>query len=188
MTSAEFLKIYVASKHPDLRALWTIESQEARVAAARPLESRFLMSEEIDVQGWDPFTVESLWIRYGYTWVPSSLQNPIVEAPGLNDQHDPPYDPNNPPPGSVKVSIDPKDYLPFGPPPPPPPTDPTAGLSPVGSLLHDDVYGSKTWDHWAAGSVTGAAGVPSDPRGVFTKEDVPSIFFHASWWRKAVTK
>jgi hypothetical protein len=43
----------------------------------------------------------------GYTWVPSAMQPNIPIGPGIaNVWNLPGYDPNNPPPGSIKVSTE----------------------------------------------------------------------------------
>lgn len=55
------------------------------------------------VWGWDPGITTQLRETAGYTWVPSALQQPVSEAPGLNVPGLTPYDPSNPPPGSILV-------------------------------------------------------------------------------------
>jgi hypothetical protein len=42
---------------------------------------------------------------YGYTWVPSYNQ-PSVSSPNMALPGETPYDPGNPPPGSVAVNTD----------------------------------------------------------------------------------
>jgi hypothetical protein len=64
--------------------------------------------------------------------------------PGLSFPGLPSYDPNNPPPGSIKVSIDAVDYPSFDPPPPPPPPLPTniVGAREWGNVY---TYGPGAW-------------------------------------------
>jgi hypothetical protein len=81
-----------------------------------------------------------LRIFYGYKWVPNALQPPVQIAPGLTQPGSTltPYDPNSPPPGAIKVSIDPKDFPPFDPPPPPPqPITVPVGGQAVGNLYYN---------------------------------------------------
>jgi len=54
--------------------------------------------------GWDPSSTMALRQEFGYTWVPSGYQSPIQEAPGMQLPGLTPYDPNNPPAGSIAVS------------------------------------------------------------------------------------
>ena len=78
----------------------------------------FTVDVPIMVYHWDPCLVMALRATQGYTWVPSALQPPVLVAPGLsfNGQA---YDPNSPPVGSIKVSVNAADFPPINPPPPP---------------------------------------------------------------------
>ena len=58
----------------------------------------------IMVWGWDAGKVTAARESYGYTWVPSALQQPLSAAPGVTGPGITPYDPNNPPSGSIQVS------------------------------------------------------------------------------------
>ena len=177
----QFNDAYIASKPLEVQALFSMGSDEARAAKGQELAYKYLLCKRIDINNGDPWTVMLTWLDLGYTWMPSALQDPLTVAPGLNDQHDPPYDPLNPRPGSIKVSIDLDDYPPFVKPVVKPP-DPTLSLSPVGALLHDKVYSNKPWDHYPDGAVTGQNGVPADSRGVFTKQLIPNPFYAAAVW------
>src|ERR1039457_4176435 len=57
----------------------------------------------IMVWGWDAGKVTAARESYGYTWVPSALQQPVAAAPGITGGGITPYDPNNPPSGSIQV-------------------------------------------------------------------------------------
>jgi len=54
--------------------------------------------------GWDPYNTMYAREQYGYTWVPSALQQPVEIVPGLTMGGVPAYDPNDPPPGSITVT------------------------------------------------------------------------------------
>jgi len=89
--------------------------------------------------GWDPYIVMSIRQADGLTWVPSALQPAIVMSPTSPAQSNPPYapyDPNNPPPKSIRVSTNPADYPPLV--PPAPPTPPATNL--VGPLAFGTLY------------------------------------------------
>jgi hypothetical protein len=55
------------------------------------------------VWGWDAGKVTAARESYGYTWVPSALQQPVAAAPGITGGGITPYDPKNPPSGSIQV-------------------------------------------------------------------------------------
>lgn len=57
----------------------------------------------IMVWGWDPGITTNLRQSYGYTWVPSAMQQPTAEAPGINNAGGTPYDRAHPPAGSIAV-------------------------------------------------------------------------------------
>lgn len=85
----------------------------------------------------------------GMTWVPNAMQQPLgqtgssIGLPGATLPGQTPYDPLNPPPGSIKV-IDPRDRAqwpkPFTVPPPPP----VAGINIVGER-------NPVWDQYGYG-------------------------------------
>jgi len=182
---ATFNALYYASKPPAVAALKDIGDDGKRVAAANALAIQgYVIDLQIDGLGDDPFWYMTFRKENGYTWWPSALQPPISELPGLAGFPGvTPYDPLHPPPGSIKVSIDPADYPPFNPPKPvvPPPAE-TA--SPVGPLCMGSttIYAEMPWDHYPDGSVTGQGGVPSDSRGVFVKTLRPWPFGFQGFW------
>jgi hypothetical protein len=55
------------------------------------------------VWGWDAGKTTQLRQGFGYTWVPSAMQQPVAAAPGIVGAGITPYDPNHPPPGSISV-------------------------------------------------------------------------------------
>ncbi len=122
--------IYWAHQPPAVRALRTMASGEVGVAAKMLADQGYTIDVPIMVYQWDPVTVMGLRQQMGYTWVPSGNQANIPVVPGLSVPGLPVYDPNHPPAGSIKVSIDAKDYPSFDPPAPPPPPPSTALVGP----------------------------------------------------------
>jgi hypothetical protein len=57
----------------------------------------------IMVWGWDAGKVTAARESYGYTWVPSALQQPVSAAPGVTGGGIIPYNSTNPPAGSIQV-------------------------------------------------------------------------------------
>jgi hypothetical protein len=55
------------------------------------------------VWGWDPGKTMAMRQDMGYTWVPSALQPSVTATPGLTAPGMTPYDPKNPPAGSIAV-------------------------------------------------------------------------------------
>ena len=95
---------YWASQPPAVQALRNVGDQSQRAEMAAQLAaSGYKIDTPIMVWGWDPSKVTGLRQDLGYTWVPSAFQNPIAEAPGVNDNGSQPYDPTNPPKGSITV-------------------------------------------------------------------------------------
>jgi hypothetical protein len=95
---------YWASQPPAVQALRNMDDQSQRsVLAAQLAASGYKIDTSIMVWGWDPAKVTGLRQDMGYKWVPSAFQNPIAEAPGVDDHGSQPYDPANPPSGSITV-------------------------------------------------------------------------------------
>jgi hypothetical protein len=140
----------------------------------------FKIDVPIMLWGWDPYKVMKLRIDYGYTWVPNALQPPVGAAPGLTGPGIIPYDPNNPPGGAIKVSLDLKDYPPFDPPAPatPPPGVSFAPLDPVGVQSVGRLYYSVPGDQYVDGEKF------IDPRGTFLKHVTIMPFGRSPYWEK----
>jgi hypothetical protein len=129
----------------------------------------------IMVWGWDPWFVMNYRQSMGFTWVPSALQPNICAAPGLTTPSCPtPYDPNHPPAGSIKVSININDYPPFDP-PVVTPANPTV-TDFVGNLSYGCVYLALPGDPANDGATT------TDTRGTFTKHKVAGLFGYSTWY------
>jgi len=95
---------YWAKQPAAVQQLRTINDQGQRTLMATQLANQgYTIDVPIMVWNWDPSQVTSLRQSYGYTWVPSALQNPVGVAPGLSEPGIQPYDPNNPPAGSIAV-------------------------------------------------------------------------------------
>lgn len=99
-----FNDAYWAKQPTAVQALRNIDDTADRTQLASQLAGQgYTIDVPIMAWGWDPSVVTSLRQSYGYTWVPSALQNPIESAPGINNPGLMPYDPNNPPAGSIAV-------------------------------------------------------------------------------------
>lgn len=93
------------SKQPaPVQQLREIDDMSQRQALATQLSGAgFQIDVPIMVWGWDAGKTTALRQSAGYSWVPSALQAPVTAAPGITGPGIIPYDPNNPPPGSIKV-------------------------------------------------------------------------------------
>jgi hypothetical protein len=100
-----FDNAYWASQPAPVQALRTMQNQEQREAAATQLANEgYSIDVPIMVWGWDPSITTAMRQSEGYTWVPSALQNPVEDAPGLPNLGTlAAYNPNNPPAGSITV-------------------------------------------------------------------------------------
>ncbi len=157
-----FDSAYWLSQPTEVQSLQNLAAPEA--AAIALAEKGFTIDVPIMVWKWDPWKVMRLRLQYGYTWVPSALQPPVQEAPGVNLPGLVPYDPNNPPAGSIKVSINIADYPPFTPAPSPNPTP--ANTDYVGSLNFANIYYALPGDPAPDGTIV------TDSRGRFLKHRI----------------
>ena len=168
--------IYWAAQPPALQAL---RSESDEVSKAKLAESLAKDGYKIDVPimvwGWDALKAMKLRADFGYTWVPSALQPNIQIAPGLVMYGMIPYDPDNPPPGSIKVSLKAEDYPAFVKPAEKPQqiTESPVGPQSIGSL-----YLTTVGDKYPAGSVV------NEPRGKFIKRISLTPFGSQAFWEK----
>src|ERR1700680_3713189 len=83
------------SKQPAaVQQLRDIQDQGERTLLGTQLASQgYSIDVPIMIWGWDPGITTQLRQSDGYTWVPSALQQPIAEAPGINVPGLTPYDP-----------------------------------------------------------------------------------------------
>ena len=96
---------YWAAQPPAVQALRTMQDPEQRTVAATELAAEgYSIDVPIMVWGWDPSITTAMRQADGYTWVPSAMQNPVEDAPGLPGYGNTTgYNPNNPPAGSIAV-------------------------------------------------------------------------------------
>ncbi len=183
-TQQQFNDAYRASLPPELRDLMAMQESspadvEAKTRRAADLAQKgFTVDVPIMLWGWDPYLVMRLRQQFGYTWVPSALQPPIAVAPGLPGFGTlAPYDPLHPPPGSIRVSLNPADYPPFNPPAASlsqaPASDDPVGLQSVGSL-----YLSVAGEAYPDGAKY------TDGRGTFLKHVTITPFGRTNYWEK----
>jgi hypothetical protein len=97
---------YWAEQPAAVQALRNMAPEDVGQAAAALAKQGYTIDVPIMVWQWDPLTVMVERQNYGYTWVPSGLGTPVTLPPGLSFPGLTPYDPNNPPPGSIKVTTD----------------------------------------------------------------------------------
>jgi hypothetical protein len=95
---------YWSQQPPAVQQLREIQNPEQRQALASQLASEgYTIDNAIMVWGWDAGQVTAARQADGYTWVPSATQASVTAAPGLTAPGLTPYDPNNPPAGSIIV-------------------------------------------------------------------------------------
>ena len=95
---------YWAMQPPAVQALRDTP-EDQRLGLAQQLAQRgYTIDAPIMVWGWDPLVTMTVRQNLGYTWVPSALQQPVSVVPGVNFPGLPSYDPNSPPPGSIRVT------------------------------------------------------------------------------------
>ena len=109
-----FNAAYWAAQPLEVRQLADMEPfSSERLAKACELAEKFPIDGEIMARGMSAWETMKLRRIYGYTWVPSLLQEPIPLAPGLEVPGMRPYDPARPPAGSISVSDDINSYPAF---------------------------------------------------------------------------
>jgi hypothetical protein len=95
---------YWAAQPPAVQALRNMDDYDERTQLAAKLSAQgYNIDVPIMVYGWDPAKITAARESYGYTWVPSALQQPVEEAPGISTPGATAYNANNPPPGSIAV-------------------------------------------------------------------------------------
>ncbi len=95
---------YWAQQPAAVQALREMPSENERQQLASQLASQgYSIDVPVMVWGWDAGITTQLRESAGYTWVPSATQANVTEAPGLNTPGFTPYNPANPPAGSILV-------------------------------------------------------------------------------------
>lgn len=165
---------YWLAQPPPARAL---RGNTDATKAAQVAIQGYVIDTQTMVWGWDPCQVMVLRKGFGYTWVPNALQAGVQIAPGIGTPGNLiPYDPNNPPAGAIKVTIDAADLKPFDPPPPPKPA--VAITDPVGPQSFGNIYLTVAGDDSPNGTPF------TDDRGTFIKRMVATPFGRNAYWEK----
>lgn len=95
---------YWAAQPAAVQQLQNINDPYQRAMLAGQLAAEgYSIDTPVMVWGWDPSKTTQLRESFGYTWVPSAMQASVTAAPGITGAGITPYDPNNPPPGSISV-------------------------------------------------------------------------------------
>ncbi len=186
MTATEFNAMYWAAQPDAVRSVIEplivrlnhgevgipdVEDAAFKLAQAGQIIDRWIM-----VWGMDQYQAMLSRSLQGMTWYPSLMQAPLVLGPGVIYPNVPPYDPNNPPLGSVKISLDPKDYPAFN--PPKPVEIPTAvPAKPMFTVSQGPGRFSVL-----PGDSSPAGTIYSGPEGSFVKQVTVSPFGAWSWW------
>ena len=94
---------YWAKQPAAVQQLRNIQDPTTRAETASELaQEGYSIDVPIMVWGWDPSITTAARQSYGYTWVPSALQQPVAAAPGLSFNGTS-YNPSQPPAGSIMV-------------------------------------------------------------------------------------
>lgn len=97
---------YWAEQPLAVQALRNMPPDQVGQAAYDLAKQGYKIDVPIMVWQWDPLTTMIERQNYGYTWVPSALDSPVLLPPGLSFPGLPNYDPNNGPSDSIKVTTD----------------------------------------------------------------------------------
>ena len=95
---------YWAEQPAAVQALRYAPDDEKAAMAQQFANEGYTIDVPIMVWGWDPLATMIQREEDGYTWVPSALQPNVQSAPGVDMPGVTPYNPNDPPPGSIQVS------------------------------------------------------------------------------------
>jgi hypothetical protein len=174
----EFNAAYWAAKHPDVRALKDMETCSLdRMGEAFDLaRAGHILDYEIDAVGQDAYQTMWLRLQHGITWTQRFPEPcPWNLAPGITGLPGIPFDPNHPPAGAIKTSIDAADYQPFDPPKPPPMIDGVAAEPWWERPLGPGKFAVRIGDSSPHGAVSGD----------YVKKIVPSPFGKPwMWWEQ----
>ncbi len=174
-------EIYWAAQNPEVGGLRTAPPDNVVDLALLLAKRGHIIDYYIMVLQGDPLFTMQLRKDYGYTWVPSLLQAPPAVAPGLWFPGVPSYDPDNPPKGSIKVSIYAEDYPPFIT-PPPPVVEPAVI---VGSPVFANMTGIGSMWYSARDDKMTIGAIHKDQRGTFLKRSQVMIGGSSSiWWER----
>lgn len=176
VAQAVFNKAYWASQPVAVQALQgsqdVFDDSRSLAKAGYIIDSVIMGQQNLQ----DPYITNLLRIQYGYSWVPSALQSGVPVAPGLSFPGLPTYRPDQPPAGSIKVSLDLKDFKPAV---VPAPTPKPAPLAVIGVLASGKMYYSGPGDSLVKYK-NGAK--YTDSRGTFTKTVYQGLMGQGSYW------
>src|ERR1700722_19118393 len=97
-STQSFDDAYWAAQPTAVQALRNMDNYDERSQLAAQLSAQgYSIDVPIMVYGWDLAKITAARESYGYTWVPSAMQNPVAEAPGITTPGGNLYDPNKPP-------------------------------------------------------------------------------------------
>jgi hypothetical protein len=103
-STQSFDDAYWAAQPAAVQQLRNIDDYTERSQMAAQLTAQgYNIDVPIMVYGWDPAKITAARESYGYTWVPSAMQKPVSEAPGISTPGGQAYDPNHAPTGSIAV-------------------------------------------------------------------------------------
>jgi hypothetical protein len=180
-TQSDFDQAYWASQPPEVASAFgpasTLNDDDRATRAQQLAQQGFTIDIPIMAWKWDPYLVMTMRLNFGYTWVPAALQPPIMVAPGLSFPGEPSYNPNNPPAGSIPVSVNIQDYPPYAAPPSPVPPAPTVE-DPVGVQAIGNLYLSVPGESYSDGAQY------TDSRGTFVKHVAITPFGRNNYWEK----
>jgi pyruvate/2-oxoglutarate dehydrogenase complex dihydrolipoamide acyltransferase (E2) component len=95
---------YWAQQPPAIQQLRNIQDPDQRKLIGEQLASEgYSIDVPIMIWGWDAAKITAARESYGYTWVPSALQQPLSAAPGIQSPALTPYNPDHAPAGSIQV-------------------------------------------------------------------------------------
>jgi hypothetical protein len=94
---------YWAAQPAAVQQLRNMDSSQRDMVGSQLAYEGYKIDVPIMIWGEDPTLTTQLRQNFGYTWVPSALQAPVTAAPGITGLGITPYDPNNPPTGSILV-------------------------------------------------------------------------------------
>jgi hypothetical protein len=97
---------YWAMQPPAVRVLRDMAPDARADKAQELLQQGYIIDYPIMVEGWGPLKTMLARHNAGYTWVPSFMQTVTQVIPGMTFPGVPTYDPNNPPPRSIPVTVD----------------------------------------------------------------------------------
>jgi hypothetical protein len=196
-TESNFDPIYWAHQPPVVAALAQLPvdvgspTSSGRTSVAIQLATTgYPIDGLIDINGWDPFLTMQMRQQYGWTWIPALLQTPVTIAPGLGVPGAITYNPNSPPAGSIKVSLNIGDlgvtswgdYPPFNPPVPVVTAPAALPTSCVGIALGAGYYAAVP----ACGAILkNGEQYAQDPRGAMVYHTGSTPFGSSAWFTSA---